>query len=106
VHRELLPVTVAVTNNTDVTWQPGKGRHPIWLGYRLFDGGGKRMFVHRSVIIDKAIAPGETQEITTYLELRKPNKNYLVEFSLWQEGPGWFVDRDAEFGRRYEFRVE
>jgi hypothetical protein len=106
VHREIKPITVAVTNDTHVTWQPGRGKHPIWLGYTLYDSSGQRQLAQHSVILDKPVAPGETEEITTYLELWRPNRTYIVEFSLWQEGPGWFVRTDSSYGRRYEFRVE
>ena len=106
VHRELKPVTVAITNHSDVTWHPGRGKHPIWLGYTVFDASGNRRMTQHSVILDKKIGPGETAEVTTYLELLRPHKKYVVEFSLWQEGPGWFVQTDPSFGRRYEFTVE
>ena len=106
VHREIKPVTVAVTNRGDVTWQPGRGKHPLWLGYTLYEGTGNRQLAQHSVILDKAIAPGETQELTAYVELLRPGRKYVVEFSMWQEGPGWFVRTDPDFGRRYEFTVE
>ena len=106
LQREIKPITVAVTNHTDVTWHPGLGKHPIWLGYTLYDSAGDRHLARHSVILDKPIGPGETKEITVYLELWRPNRGYVVEFSLWQEGPGWFVRADPSFGRRYKFRVE
>ena len=95
-----------MTNNTETTWQPGRGKHPIWLGYVLYNGSGKRQLASHSVVLDQPIAPGETQQVTTYLELWKPNRGYVVEFSVWQDGPGWAVRSDPSFGRRYEFRVE
>ena len=106
VHREVRPITVAVTNHTDVTWQPGRGKHPIWLGYSLFNSSGQRLLAQHSVILDQPIGPGETENLTTYLELYRPNRGYTIEFSLWQEGPGWFVHADPAFGRRYRFHVE
>lgn len=106
LHREVKPITVAVTNRSDVTWQPGRGKHPIWLGCIVYDSSGQRQLAQHSVLLDKPIGPGETRELTTYLELWRPNRGYVVEFSMWQEGPGWFVRADASFGRRYEFRVE
>ena len=106
VHHELKPVTIAVTNHTDVTWQPGFGKHPIWLGYTVFDASGNQRLAEHSVVLDQAIGPGETGEVTTYLELLQPGRSYVVEFSMWQDGPGWFVRVDPDFGRRYEFTVE
>ncbi len=61
--RELRPITVAVTNHTDVTWQPGRGKHPIWLGYILTNSAGDRQLASHSIIIDKPIAPGETKRV-------------------------------------------
>ncbi len=95
-----------MTNRGSVAWQPGRGKHPIWLGYILYDSFGQRQLAQHSVILDRPIEPGETKELTSYLELYRPNHGYVVEFSLWQEGPGWFVRADPAFGRRYEFRVE
>jgi hypothetical protein len=106
VHREIKPITVAITNRTDVAWQPGFGRHPLWLGYILYDGSGQKQLATHSIMLNKAIGPGETKEVTAYLELRRPGKNYVVEFSVWQDGVGWFVRTDPSFGTRYQFRVE
>ncbi|MGD9722732.1 MAG: hypothetical protein AB7O59_15470 [Pirellulales bacterium] len=106
VHREVRPVTIAVTNHSDVTWQPGKGQHAIYLGCRIYDESGQRQLAEHSAILTQPIAPGETKNLSAYLELWRPGRNYVVEFSLWQEGKGWFVQTDATFGRRYEYRVE
>jgi hypothetical protein len=104
--REVRPIAVAVTNHTDVTWQPGRGQHPIWLGYILKNGAGDRQLASHSIIIDKPIAPGETKEFSVPLELWKANRGFTVEFSLRQDGPGWFMHVDPSFGRKYQFRVE
>jgi len=106
VHREIKPVRVAVTNHTDITWQPGLGKHPLWLGCVVYNDTGVNEVCRHSVLIDKAIAPGETKEFTAYLELRRPGKKHTVEFSVWQDGAGWFVKADPSFGRRYQIAVE
>jgi hypothetical protein len=106
VQRELRPITVAVTNHSDVAWQPGLGKHPIWLGYMLYSADGHRFITERSVPLDKPLGPGETKEFTIPLELWRANQNYVVEFSLRQDGPGWFAHADPSFGRKYQFRVE
>ncbi len=104
--REVRPITVAVTNRSDITWQPGRGKHPIWLGYILYNSAGDRRLASHSIIIDTTIAPGETKEFTVPLELYRANRGYTVEFSLRQDGPGWFMHADPSFGRKYQFHVE
>ncbi|MEX2114115.1 MAG: hypothetical protein WD845_13070 [Pirellulales bacterium] len=104
--REVRPITVAVTNRSDITWQPGLGKHPIWLGYILSNSAGDRQLATHSIIIDKPISPGETKEFTIPLELWRANRGYTVEFSLRQDGPGWFMHTDPRFGHKYQFRVE
>ena len=106
IHREVKPVRIAVTNHTDITWQPGFGKHPLWLGCVVYNDTGVNEICRHSVLIDQPIAPGETKEFTAYLELRRPGKKYVAEFSIWQDGPGWFVRSDPSFGRRYEFTTE
>lgn len=105
-HREVRPVTVAVTNHTCETWQPGLGKHPLWLGYNLYSDNKGRHLASHSILIDKPIAPGETCEFTAYLEVLRPRRKYVVEFSVWQEGVGWFVRNDPKFGAEYAFSVE
>ncbi|HTM55638.1 MAG TPA: hypothetical protein VL175_16540 [Pirellulales bacterium] len=105
VHREIKPVKVAVTNRSDVFWYGGRGKHPIWVGCTVIDPSGQRAPRRRVAIIDRSIAPGQTEEFTAYLELTRPG-TYQVEFSLMQEGAGWFADTDPAFGRRYEVQVE
>ncbi len=106
LHREIKPITVAVTNRSDVTWHPGRGQHPLWLAYNLYDSSGNRHLAHHSVVLDKTIGPGETKQVTAYLELRRPGRDYEVELSMRQDGAGWFIHADPSFGRRYKFRVE
>jgi hypothetical protein len=105
VHREIKPVKIAVTNRSEVPWYSGRGKHPIWVGCTVIDPSGQRAPRRHVRIIDRSIAPGQTEEFTAYLELTRPGK-YQVEFSLMQEGPGWFADTDKAFGRRYEIQVE
>lgn len=105
-HREVKPVTVAITNNTDVIWYGGPGKHPIWLICTIMNEGGEHAIARRMVMLDKPIAPGETHQMTSYIELRRPGRKYFAEFSLWQEGPGQSIEVDRSFGRRYEFTVE
>ncbi|MGD9722733.1 MAG: hypothetical protein AB7O59_15475 [Pirellulales bacterium] len=106
LHREVRPVTIAVTNHTDATWQPGDCKHPIWLGYRLHKVGSSRELARHSVVLSEPIGPGETKHVITFLELWGSNCEFAVEFSLWQDGVGWFADADPSFGRRYKYRVE
>ena len=68
--------------------------------------GGKQGIARRMVMLDKSIGPGETQQVTSYIELRRPGRKYFAEFSLWQEGPGQSIESDRSYGRRYEIRVE
>ena len=103
VHRELKLIRIAVTNNTDQTWHPGRGKHPVQLGYLLFRGD--RCVVTRMWVIDKPIAPGETEEFTIHLELRRRG-DYRVLLSLYQDGNAWFCQSDPAFGTSYTFRVE
>lgn len=107
-HRELLPVKIAITNESSLTWYPGQSPHAIWLSYLLYDAGYKtpRYLGRRAVILDQEIPPGETREVETYLELRQPGRKYVVEFSPWQEGPGTFSHINPSYGSRYEFTVE
>jgi hypothetical protein len=105
-HREVKPVTVAITNNTEVTWYGGPGKHPIWLYCTIMDGGGQRAIARRIVMLDKTIGPGETQNVTSYIELRRPGGKYFAEFTLWQEGPGQSIEVDRSFGRRYPISIE
>lgn len=105
-HRETRPITVAVTNRTSETWQPGLGKHPIYVGYNLFSDSRMRLLSTHSVLLDKPIPPGETREFTLYLEVLRPRRNYVVEFSVSQNGKGWFRNVDPAYGGEYEFRVE
>jgi hypothetical protein len=105
VHRELKPVTVAVTNNTDQTWQPGFCKHPLWISYRMYDEGKHAQFAAHSVLLDQAIEPGETKEITLYLEILPRRRTFLVEFSVRQDVV-WFTDVDQSYGRQYVFALQ
>ena len=71
----------------------------------MFDASGKKYLAHRRVMIDQPIAPGETRQLTLNLELQRPS-NYVVEFSVMQDGTGWFVSHLPSAGRRYAFKVE
>lgn len=106
VHREVRPVTVAVTNYTSEIWQPGLGKHPLWLGYVLYNEDKTRLLATHSILIDKPIEPGETREFTMNLELLRPRRKYAVEFSVWQDGAGWFIRTDPKFGGQYTFEVK
>jgi hypothetical protein len=106
VHREVRPVKVAVTNHTDVTWNPGRGQHPIFVSCAIYEGQGKRQLAEHRAILEQSIAPGETKEVTALVELPRPKRNYVAELSLFQDGRGHFVRVKPEFGRRYKFRVE
>lgn len=106
VHREVRPIKVAVTNNTDVTWNPGRGQHPIFMSCAIYEGQGKRQLAQHMAILEQSIAPGETKEVTALVELPRPKRTYVAELSLFQDGRGHFVRVNPEFGRRYTFKVE
>jgi hypothetical protein len=105
LHREIKPVKVAVTNDSETIWRGGRGKYPIWIGCMVYDRPGGPPIAQHLAIIDKDIAPGETQEFAAYIELRRP-QDYEIVFSLFQAGPGWFCEADRSFGGRYKITVE
>ncbi len=106
VHREIKVVRVVVTNRGNVAWEPGIGKHSILVGCRVFNADQSRVLSHRCTVLGERIAPGETKVLPALLELRQPNRQYVVQFSLFQNGAGWFADSDPSFGSRYEVTVE
>src|SRR6185436_50264 len=105
VHREVRPIKVAVTNNTNESMQTGPNRHAVRLGCILYRSDGETMLSVVKTPIDKPLLPGETREVTVNLELRKRHK-YVLQLSLLQEPDEWFFRTDPKYGARYEFTVQ
>ena len=102
VHRELVPISVAVTNHTDQPLETGPNRRAVRLGSILYKADGRSVLSIVRTAIDRPIMPGETRKVTVQLELGKPRK-FVLQLSLVQDPNDWFFHTDPKYGARYEF---
>lgn len=105
LHREIMPITVAVTNHSSEPMQTAPNRRAVRLGYILYRSDGETVLSVVKTVLDRPLMPGETREVTVNLELRKPHK-YVLQLSLMQEPDDWFFRTNPKYGARYKFRVE
>ncbi len=107
VHRELVPLRLAVTNRSNVPWQPNPqvGWGAVNVAYLVTDALGNRVFQDGRIPLPNRVEPGETIEVTLWLRLDKPRENHLA-LAVVQEGVhGTDLRGNRSSGVRYAFHV-
>lgn len=92
---EVQPVTVSVTNEGSLIWS-GQSEEPVNLGgrwYRLSDDARSDTEVRWP--LDEDVPPGDTLQMTVFLEAPSETGEYEFEWDMVQEGVVWFSIRNG-----------
>lgn len=90
VHREQMPLTIDVVNESSVPWIGNRtGENAVRVGIQLLDG--ERIVCETRGDLPRDVMPGETVRVSTGILVRRPGQ-YVLRIGLLQEGRHWFKD--------------
>jgi hypothetical protein len=88
-------VSVTLTNNGSLTWQPGA----VNLSYHLYAASGN-VYVWDGLrtALPAAVAPGATVTVSAIIRVPNTAAQYRVAFDLVREGVAWFSTQNVPTG--------